>query len=73
VPRVDVSGWNGDAVAEQVERLRTAGAEPAVTTTLSWLSAAERSQRDQDLADAARCAVLRANSVKGANRVRHQR
>jgi hypothetical protein len=70
VPRLDVSSWTDDAVLEQLERLEVRGAEPRVTRTLCWLSAAERSLRDQERADAARCAGLRAQGLKGANKVK---
>jgi hypothetical protein len=44
-----------------------------LTITLRWLSAAERAQRDQDQADEAYLSTLRAQSVRGANRIRYQR
>ena len=68
MPQVDASDWPPDAVHEQVERLVAAGAQPAVTVTIRWLSAAERAQRDRDAADELYCRNLRSEGLKGANR-----
>jgi hypothetical protein len=65
-----VSDWTAEQITEQLERLAAQDAEPRVLQTLSWLSAAERQLRDQEAADAARCAALRGQGLKGANRVR---
>ena len=71
MPQTNVTDWSPQAIAEQQARLQAEGAEPRLT--LGWLSAAERIQRDADRADEHRCAVLRAQSVRGANRIRYQR
>jgi hypothetical protein len=68
VPELNVSDWQPEAVAEQVARLEAAGAQPRVSTTIRWLSAAERRQAAQDAADEQRCATLRGESLKGGGK-----
>jgi hypothetical protein len=68
VPKVDVSDWSDSALHEQLERLADQGAEPRIMRTLSWLSTAERQQREQDRADETYCAAMRDGALKGANR-----
>ena len=70
MPQLDVSGWVPEAVAEQVARLEAVGAQPEVTVTIRWLSAAERGQAAQERADAAYCRNLRDAALKGANKVK---
>lgn len=66
MPEVDASDWPDDAVHEQVARLLAAGAQPAVTMVIKWKSTAERHRDAQDAADEQRCAVLRAQALRGA-------
>jgi hypothetical protein len=68
MPQLDVSGWVPEAVAEQVARLEAVGAQPEVTVTIRWLSAAERGQAARERADEAYCRNLRYAALKGANR-----
>jgi hypothetical protein len=71
VPEIDVSQWSVEAMEQERATLAERGAEPVLT--LAWLSRAEIIQRERDAADDARCAALRAQAVKGANRIRYQR
>ena len=63
---LEVSGWCPEAIAEQVDRLKHAGAEPEVRIELRWRSAAERAQDAQDAADERRSALLRRENLKGS-------
>ena len=71
MPRIDATRWSGKVIEEERATLAERGAEPRVT--LTWLSQAEVTQRECDAADERRCAALRAQAVKGANRIRYQR
>ena len=58
-------------IEQERATLAERGAEPVLT--LAWLSRAEIIQRERGEADERRCAALRAQSVRGANRIRYQR
>ena len=71
MPKIDASQWSGKVIEEERATLAERGAEPQLT--LAWLSRAEIVQRERDAADGQRCAALRAQALKGANRIRYQR
>jgi hypothetical protein len=71
MPKIDASQWSGKVIEEERATLAEQGAEPVLT--LAWLSQAEVAQRQRDAAEDVRIAQLKAQGLKGANRVRHQR
>jgi hypothetical protein len=73
MPTVDVSTWTTAQIEDAADTVRARGVEPTITTIMRWPSAAELAHQQRQRADDVRLAQLRAQGLKGANRVRIQR